>query len=85
MPCLHLEFASLPIGNDVRDGECEIEFDGPSGGWIITRISVVDEFGVMVELDHRQNAFRHVRNCLLAYRGDEIDDAVHEARAEETV
>jgi hypothetical protein len=78
MPAITLDFASLPIGNDVRDGECEVEFDGPSGGWIITRISVADEYGELLELEPRFNAFRHVRNCLYAYRGDEIADAISE-------
>jgi hypothetical protein len=80
MPAIYdWPFASLPVGNDVRDGQCDIEFDHLSLGWMITSISVLDEDSKLVELIPGLNAFRHVRNCLYAYRGDHIADAVRDS------
>jgi hypothetical protein len=82
MPEIRDDFAGLPVGNDVRDGQYTVEFDVLSGGWQITAISVWDEDGDLVELIPGLNPFRHVRNCLYAYRGDHIADEVRQARAE---
>jgi hypothetical protein len=78
MNSLTFEFARLPVGNDEVDGQCEVEFDGPSGGWQITGISALDGDGKLIDLHPLYNSFRHVRNCLYAYRGDEIADAIRE-------